>query len=219
MYFQGVHSHRLEVADRTTIVVYLTWKPAVRSLLVSLKFAQVLKAGLTIGAREVTHPSGSAGAWDRGVHVVPVQQVGSQAISSGKLGAANDARHQLGDVEAHLLQVLLEVGQVSVAFDGVEGARSEGTVPAVEVAVLLRLLGVHLGLVLHQVERGVRAEVAEAAVELLRHRQVLRDLPLVVAGDHVLRQLGGFAELVLAQLAMHPPAFDRVLLLNVLLQS
>ena len=87
------------------------------------------------------------------------------------------------------------------------------------ITFLLRLLSVHLGLVLHQVERGVRAEVAQAAVELLRHRQVLRDLPLVVAGDHVLRQLGSFAELVLAQLAMHPPAFYGVLLLNVLLQS
>ena len=68
----------------------------------------------------------------------------SQTILSRKLGTADNARDQLSDVEAHFLQVLLEVSQVSVAFDRVESCSSERTVSTIEVAVLLSLLGVDL---------------------------------------------------------------------------
>ena len=71
---------------------------------------------------------------------------------------------------------------------------------------------------LHEVEGGVCAETAEAAVELLCNGQVLRDTSLVVAGDHVFRQLRCFSELVLAELAVHPATFGGVLVLDVLLQ-
>ena len=142
----------------------------------------------------------------------------SQTILSRKLGTADNARDQLSDVEAHFLQVLLEVSQVSVAFDRVESCSSERTVSTIEVAVLLSLLGVDLRLMLDKVEGGVRAETAEAAIELLCNCQVLGDASLVVAGDHVFRQLGCFSELVLAELAVHPAPFGGVLVLDVLLQ-
>ena len=105
-----------------------------------------------------------------------------------------------------------------MALDRVESCSSERTVTTIEVAVLLGLLSVNLGLVLDKVEGGVGAEAAEAAVELLCNRQVLGDTSLVVAGDHVFRQLRCFSELVLAELAVHPAPFGGVLVLDVLLQ-
>ena len=50
VHLQGVHSHRFKVADGTTVVVNLAGKLTVRSLLVSLKLAQVLIGSFTIGA-------------------------------------------------------------------------------------------------------------------------------------------------------------------------
>ena len=106
-----------------------------------------------------------------------------------------------------------------MALDCVESGGPERAVSAIEVAIILGLLSVNLGLMLHNVEGGVRAETAETAIELLCNCQVLCDAPLVVAGDHVFRQLGCFSELVLAKLAVHPTTFGGVLLLDVLLQS
>ena len=149
VYFQGIHSHRLEAADGTTVGVNLAGKLTVRSFLVILQLAQVLVVGITICTREVSRPSCSPRASDRWVHVVSFQQMGSQTIFSGELSAADDTGDELSDVETHFLQVLLEVSQVSVALDGVESCGSEGTMPAIEVSVLLSLLSVDLGLMLH----------------------------------------------------------------------
>ena len=113
--------------------------------------------------------------------------MGSQTILSGKLGTADNTGDQLCDVETHFHQVLLEVSEVAMALDGVESGRPERTVSAIEVPILLGLLGVDLRLVLHKVEGGVCAETAETAVELLCNGQVLCDTSLVVAGDHVFR--------------------------------
>ena len=106
---QGIHCHRLKVADGTTVVVNLAGKLTVRSLLVSLKLAQVLIGGFTIGTGEVTRTSCSPCARDCWIHVVSFQQMASQTILSRKLSTADNAGDQLGDVEAHFLQVLLEV--------------------------------------------------------------------------------------------------------------
>ena len=70
--------------------------------------------------------------------------MGSQTILSGKLGTADNTGDQLSDVETHFLQVLLEVSEVAVTLDRVESGGPEWTVSAIEVSILLGLLGVNL---------------------------------------------------------------------------